>query len=99
MSEYTEYNVRNILEFSFLRQLEQLLNGEELSLPYIGKIKLTFEGDVIRSNEREAVISAQFTSSALMKRIMGDVADGESGALHYLLEKKFKKSLQDKLKD
>ena len=99
ISEYTEHNVRNVLEFSFYRQMEQLLAGEEISLPFIGKIKLAYEGDITLSNEREAVVTAQFHPSSLMKRIMGDIADGEADTLLYLLEKKFKKSLQDKLKD
>lgn len=99
ISEYTEHNVRNVLEFSFYRQMEQLLEGEAISLPFIGKVKLAYEGDITLSNEREAIVTAQFTPSSLMKRIMGDIADGEADTLFYLLEKKFKRSLQDKLKD
>jgi hypothetical protein len=91
--------VRDVLELVFLRQIENIMRGVDFRVPYIGRVKPIYNGDVFVGGEREADVTCLFAPSELLKRIIGDINDGESDILSDLLNKKFKSALQEKLQE
>jgi len=45
ISTFKPTTVRTILEAAFLRQLEALLRGDEIQIPYLGRLKVDYTGD------------------------------------------------------
>jgi hypothetical protein len=99
LSGYPASTVREILEFTFLRQVEQYSDSNEMSVPFIGKVRIVNKGDVFISGAKQADIDVFFAPSDLLKRIVGDVEDGESDLIENLLQKKFENALQVKLQE
>lgn len=99
LSGHSPNLVRDILELTFLRQLESVMDGKDFRVPYIGRVKPIYNGDVYVGGEREADVTCLFAPSDLLKRIIGDIHDGESDILADLLQKKIKSALQEKLED
>jgi hypothetical protein len=95
LSGATNLAVREILEFAFLRQVEQYMNEEEIQVPFLGKLKVNYKGDSIVEGAKKADIEVFFSASDLLKYIVGNVQDGESDIIENLLKKKLKATLQD----
>lgn len=97
LSGYPSATVREVLEFVFLRQIEQYSDTTEMNVPFIGKVKILNKGDTIISGAKQADIDVFFSPSDLLKRVVGDVEDGESDLIENLLQKKFENAIQTKL--
>jgi hypothetical protein len=89
--------IREILEFTFLRQLEQYMKGENITVPYLGRIKIQYKGDTVSFGAKQAEIEVFFSPSDLLRRLVGDISDGESEIIDTLLIKKVESALQAKL--
>ena len=94
LSDQSESSVREVLEFTLLRQVEQLLNGDPISIPFIGKLTIEYVGDDFVEGARIAQIKSSFEPSDLLKRLVGDVEDGESEMIEEMLSSKTRAALQ-----
>jgi len=99
LSGYSTSTVREVLEFAFLRQVEQYIDTTEMNVPFIGKVKILNKGDIFISGAKQADIDVFFSPSDLLRRIVGDVEDGESNLIENLLQKKFENAVQTKLQE
>lgn len=97
MSDYSPTIIRDVLELVFLHQIESIMQGKDFKVPYIGRVKPIYNGDTFVGGEREADVTCLFSASDLLKRIIGDIQDGESSILADLLPKKVKSALQETL--
>lgn len=93
LSGYSQAIVREVLEFTFIRQVEQYFANQTMPVPFIGEIRIEYNGDVFIEGEREAVIDTNFTPTSLLKRVVGDVEDGDTTLLKDLLEQKIKPAI------
>ena len=97
ISDQSELAIREVLEYTLLRQAEQLLNGEPIIIPFLGELSVQYDGDDFEAGNRVARVKATFVASDLLKRLIGDVEDGESSILEDLLASKMKVALQQQL--
>ena len=99
LSGHSVATVRDVLESTFLRQLEFIMCDEEIMVPFLGSVLVRYKGDNYISGLREANVECFFAASDLLKRVVGDIQDGESELIGQLLQKKIKSGLQEILED
>ena len=95
LSGHSPSVVRDILESTFLRQLEFVMNNDQVIIPFLGSLLIRYKGDQYISGTRVADVDCFFATSDLFKRLIGDIHDGESDLISQLLQKKIKSALQD----
>jgi len=95
-SGYPAPQVREILELTFIRQIESYLTNGTINIPFIGKMNVKFDGDEFVAGTRVAKVSTEFTPTDILKRIIGDIEDGESDIIQTLMMMKLKSDLQSK---
>jgi hypothetical protein len=99
ISTHSPATVRNILESAFLRQMESLLAGEDISLPFIGTVSIKYKGDDYVSGSKLANFDPILNPSELFVRLVGEAHDGESNIIWQLSEKRIKSASQKKLEE
>ncbi len=99
LSGYSQAIVREVLEFTFIRQIEQYLATQKMPVPFLGDLLIDFKGDVYIEGEKEAVIETSFESSQLLKRMVGDIEDGDIPIIKDLLEQKIKPAISNIIND
>lgn len=99
ISGYPIAVIREVLEFTFLRQIEQYMDKEEVTIPFLGKTKVAYRGDTFVAGAKMADVEVFFQPSDLLKRVIGDIEDKEPSIIEGLLQKKIKNSLQNILED
>ena len=98
ISGSTELQVREVLEFTFLWQIEQYIeNDGEINLPFIGRCKVTYEGEEFVAGAKLAKAKIETKPSQLFLRVIGEAEDGESAIIENLLQGKIKAALQSAL--
>lgn len=95
ISGYPVSIVREVLEFTFLRQVEQYMDKEEIVVPFLGKTKVVYKGDTFVAGAKIAEVNVLFQPSDLLRRVVGDIEDEEPSIIEGLLQKKIKSSLQN----
>jgi hypothetical protein len=71
------------------------MEGKETIVPYLGVIKLNYEGDEIVKNGKEAKVSLEFIPNSNIKKIVGQIADGEETEIEQSFFKKIKYQLEE----
>jgi len=99
LSGYSQTIVREVLEYTLIRQLDQMMNDKDISVPFLGNLSFTYLGDNFVAGARESDVLARFQPSSLAKRLVGDINDGDNSFLQQLLQKKIKLSLQQILEE
>lgn len=99
ISTFKPTTVRDVLENTFIRQLESILNGEDILIPFIGRLHVEYEGDDFVSGAKVAKISFSGEPSEVFKRLVGEIHDGESDIIWNLCEKKIRAAAQKKLEE
>lgn len=99
LSGYSQLIVREVLEFVFIRQIEQYLANKKMPLPFLGEMEIEYAGDVYKDNEREANLNLTLNSSSLLKRIIGEIEDGELSIIKDLLTQKIKSAISSTIND
>ena len=94
-----EMQVREILEFTFLRQIEQYIENGEICIPFVGKCKIEYEGEEFVAGAKLAKASLDMKPSPLLLRVVGEVEDSESSIIENLLQNKIKAAFQNKLNE
>lgn len=95
LSGHSPTVVRDILESTFLRQLEFLLEGKEILVPFLGKLFARYVDDEWIAGAKSAKVDAFFAPSDLLKRFIGEIHDGDSPTLNNLMQRKIKGTLQN----
>ena len=96
---YKLLTVRNVLESAFLRQIESLLAGEDIHIPFIGTLHIDYEGDDYVSGAKVAKFTPLLTPSNLFIRLVGDAHDGKGDIIWQISEKKIRAAAQKKLEE
>lgn len=91
--------VREIMEFVFLRQAEEYYESNVISIPFMGKVEVKYMGDTYVSGGKLANIETLFHPSNLLKKIVGEVEDENSGVIEDLVTSKIKDAMQNILQD
>ena len=99
MSTFKPTTVRTILESALMRQVESLLKGDEVQIPFLGKLKIEYVGDDFISGAKLAKINVTFEPSDLLVRLAGEAHDGESDLIWQLSERKIRSAAQKKLEE
>lgn len=97
LSGYPESQVRQILELTFLRQLECLLSDQPIRIPFIGNLATEFVGDKFIAGNRVAEINCTLEPSELYSQLVGDIVDGESDILKDFLDAQTEAELEHTL--
>lgn len=99
LSGYSQAVVREVLEFTFIRQVEQYFANHKMPVPFLGELNICFKGDNYIDGEREANLNITIESSDLLKRVVGDVEDGNITIIKDLLEQKIKPAISSIVTD
>jgi hypothetical protein len=99
LSGHSVAMVRDVLEATFLRQLEQHMNDKDITIPFVGDVHIKYLGDNLVSGNRLTDMDCFIAPSELLKRLVGDIQDGESDIITQLLQRKIKSALQVKLEE
>lgn len=99
LSGYSQAIVREVLEFTFIRQIEQYLVNQKMPVPFLGELNISYAGDNYTNGEKEAQISAVFEENSFLKRVIGDIEDGDIPIIKDLLEQKIKPAISNLLVD
>jgi len=94
LSGYSPTIVRDVLESTFLRQLEFLLTQKEILVPFLGKLFVKYVGEEWVGGTKLAKVDVFFSSSELLKRFVGEIQDKKSPTLNNLMQKKIRGALQ-----
>ena len=97
LSGYSPLTVRDILESTFLRELEFCMQKEDIQIPFVGKVHVKYIGEEYINGARRAKIECFFSPSELLTKLLGDIEDGESDIINNFLQSKIKSALQDML--
>lgn len=95
LSGHSPTIIREVLESTFLRQLEFLLEGKEILVPFLGKLFVKYIEDEWIAGSKAAKVDAFFAPSDLLKRFVGEFKDGDSPTLNALMQRKLKGTLQN----
>lgn len=68
---------RELLESLATYIVMEYSRGQEVTLPHLGKITLTFHGDEIQKTGKRAVVETSLELSPLILRSIGQIHDGE----------------------
>lgn len=99
LSGYSQSIVREVLEFTFIRQVEQYFVNQKMPIPFLGELGLTYKGDIYTDGEKEAILESSFEFSTLLKRVVGDIEDGDITLIKDLLEQKIKPAISSIIND
>jgi hypothetical protein len=78
--------IREVFEFLLLLQLTQFLDGHPINVPYLGSLKVEFEKDEMIRGHKRAILRTEFKDSELLKRIIGEIEDGENTTIMSILK-------------
>lgn len=84
-TDLTESQVRSMLNSAFLHQMQCLVGGKDIPIPYIGSLHINEEGNI------------EIIPSDIFLKILTNSQEMNYDIINYILEKNFKKALQDKL--
>jgi hypothetical protein len=99
ISTYKPETVRNTLESTFLRQIESLLDEEDIQIPFIGTLHIDYTGDDFVSGAKVANFTCRLTPSDLFIRLVGDAHDGNGEIIWQISERKITAAAQRKLEE
>lgn len=90
---YPQTEVRDLEEIKFIRLIEEYYSNKTMDIPFIGKLHIEYKGDTVVAGCREAILEITVEPSEILKRVIGEVEDGESDIITNLLEQKIKSSV------
>jgi len=66
------------------------VKGEAIIIPFIGKIRISYEGDDLTMKGKEAKLKHEFTPSPFLVRNVGQIEDGNETEIEKILMNRFK---------
>ena len=97
ISTYKPVTVRNVLESAFLRQIESLLSGDDINIPFIGTLHVEYKGDDYVSGNKVANLELSLTPSDLFIRLAGEAHDGNGDIIFQISERNIRTAAQKRL--
>jgi hypothetical protein len=70
--------VRQVFEFLLLLQMADYMEGKPITVPYLGKLSVEYIKDEIIRGHKRALLDVKFEDSELLKRMIGEIEDGEN---------------------
>lgn len=71
------------------------LEGNSTYIPFFGSVKVNYEGDIVDAKGKEAVLSLDFEADSSLKKIIGQIVDGEETEVEKILKKKIRIELEE----
>lgn len=87
-------SVRKIIESLCMSILISSMEDEDIYIPLLGRVSVVYKGDVITRDGREADISVEVEPSKSLKRLVGQIEDGQESDLEVELKKEISKILK-----
>lgn len=76
--------------FSVMMALDYM-EGHPTHIPFIGDIDIEYLGDTIKKQGKEAILSITLEPEPGLRRIIGQIEDGEETELHKILKRDIKR--------
>jgi hypothetical protein len=93
LSGLTLEQVKQVFEFTLLTQITQYLETKKVTIPYLGTVGVEYVRDEHIRGHKRAVLSTDFQDSELLKRIVGEIEDGENSTILLILRNFFETQL------
>ena len=77
-SNYPINQVREILEYLYVYQLEHYLLNKPIPIPFLGNITIEYDKDEWINGLKKTVVTSTFNPSDLIRENIGNIEDGES---------------------
>jgi hypothetical protein len=71
-------NIKDTFEMLFTDVVFHYVDHETIHIPYIGEMKIQHVGDKLVDGYREAVLEIKIEPSTFLKKIIGQIEDGET---------------------
>jgi len=78
--------VKGVFEFLLLIQFTQYLEGNPINIPYLGALSIEYDKDELIRGHKRAVLKTQFQDSELLKKIVGEIKDGDNDTILSILK-------------
>jgi hypothetical protein len=92
-------HVRGLFESIAINAVISYLKQEDIVIPYIGALKVSYVGDKISGKGREARIKCELTPSAFLTRNIGQAEDGEETDAERILLNRIKGIFKSRLEE
>ena len=92
--------IREVWEFTFIRWVEQITREptklNNLQVPFLGTIGVRYVEDQLgMDGSIETTVDSFVSLSQFFKKVIGEVYDGKTGAIHELLEIKIDNAISN----
>ena len=94
-------NTHDTKEFFESIGIQCILNyvkGEKIIIPFIGEIKITYDGDEVTEKGRIAKLKTDFTPSPFLIRNIGQIQDKETTDAEKILMNRFLSVFKERIK-
>lgn len=75
------------------------VKGEKIVIPFIGEIKLSYDGDEVTEKGRVAKLKASFIPSPFLIRNVGQIQDKEPTDAEKILMNRFQTVFKERIKE
>jgi len=82
--------VNELFESIGISAVLSYIKGEPITIPCIGRIRLSYEGDDLTMKGKEAKLKHEFTPSPFLVRNIGQLEDGNETEIEKILTNRFK---------
>ncbi len=87
-------DVREVFEGFLYLSLLSYLEKTSIVLPHFGEINISYKGDKLQKDGREAILETDFVPSNILKRTIGQIEDKEESDLEKVLMEKINKEIE-----
>jgi hypothetical protein len=91
--------VRELFESIGVQAVLNYTKGEKIVIPFIGEIKISYDGEEMTEKGRVAKLKTNFTPSPFLVRNAGQVQDEESTDAEKILMSRFRAVFKERIKE
>jgi len=92
----TYQQVKDVLESFYTLVTINYLEGKTTHIPYLGEISIEYKGDEIKAGGREAILHLSVDADSMLKRVIGQIQDGDETEVERIFLDKIKMELDTK---
>ena len=89
--------VTDVIESLCIVCVMAYMEKEPIDVPMLGRFEVKYNGDKIVNGEKEADITINITPGAFIKRVIGQIEDGDESDIEKILKEKIRKLLKEML--
>ena len=93
------HDVKELFESIGIQAVLNYVKGEKLTIPFIGDIDISYDGDEITEKGRVAKLKTSFTPSPFLVRNIGQIQDKEATDAEKILMGRFQAVFKEKIKE